>query len=90
MALPMSSIHFHAQTQTVASSPQYSKRKALAFAKAFFLVELVENSLHPITGELKRWQSIIGEHYIDYKLDEQRNKLVYKPEGYTTIYGKRQ
>lgn len=51
-----------------------------------FLVELVEKSLHPITEELKRWQSIIGEHYIDYKLEEQRNSLAYKPEGYTTTY----
>jgi hypothetical protein len=47
------------------------------------MVELVENSLHPITEELKRWQSIIGEHYIDYKLEEQRNSLAYKPKEYT-------
>jgi len=47
-------------------------------------VALVENSLHPITEELKRWQSIIGEHYIDHKLEEQRNNLANKPEGYTT------
>jgi hypothetical protein len=39
------------------------------------MVELVEKSLHPLTLELERWQSIIGEHYLDYKLDEQRNSL---------------
>lgn len=50
------------------------------------MVELVEKSLHPITEELKRWQGIIGGHYIDHKLEEQRNSLVNKPEGYTTIY----
>ena len=48
------------------------------------MVEQVENTLHPITEELKRWQTIIGEHYIDHKLEEQRNSLAYKPEGYTT------
>ena len=45
--------------------------------------ELVENCLHPIAEELQRWQSIIFEHYIDHKLEEQRNSLAYKPEGYT-------
>lgn len=49
------------------------------------LVELVEKSLHPVIEELKRWQPVIGEHYLDYKLEEQRNSLAYKPEGYTTI-----
>ena len=39
----------------------------------------VENSLHLITEELQRWQTIIGGHYIDYKLEEQRNCLAYKP-----------
>jgi hypothetical protein len=43
------------------------------------VVELVENSLHPIVEELERWESIIGEHYLDYKLEEQRNGLAYKP-----------
>jgi hypothetical protein len=47
------------------------------------MVDEVENSLHLITEELKRWQSIIGEHYIDHKLEERRNTLAYKPEGYT-------
>jgi hypothetical protein len=49
------------------------------------MVELVENSLHPTIEELERWKSIIGEHYIDHKLEEQRNSLAYKPEGYSTI-----
>lgn len=43
------------------------------------MVELVEKSLHPITEELERWQLIIGEHYLDYKLEEQRNSLAYIP-----------
>jgi hypothetical protein len=43
------------------------------------MMELVENSLHPLTEELKRWQSVIGEHYIDFKLEEQRNSLANKP-----------
>jgi hypothetical protein len=42
-------------------------------------VEQLENCLHPIVEELKRWQSIIGEHYINHKLEEQRNSLAYKP-----------
>lgn len=45
----------------------------------FRLVDEVENSLHLITEELRRWQSIIGEHYIDYKLEERRNTLANKP-----------
>jgi hypothetical protein len=44
-------------------------------------VEQVEKSLHPITEELKRWQSIIGEHYINHKLEEQRNSLAINPKG---------
>ncbi len=44
-----------------------------------YMEEHLEKSLHPITEELKRWQSIIGEYYIDYKLEEQRNSLAYKP-----------
>jgi hypothetical protein len=44
-------------------------------------VELVEKSLHPIVEELKRWQSIIGEHYIDNKIEKRRNSLSYNPEG---------
>jgi hypothetical protein len=59
-------------------------KKAPAYADAF-LVEHVEKSLHPITEELKRWHSIIGERYIDHKLEVQRNTLAYKPEGYTTV-----
>jgi hypothetical protein len=43
------------------------------------MVELVENSLHPILAELERWESIIGEHYLDYKLQEERNRLAYRP-----------
>lgn len=53
--------------------------------EVLILVELVENCLHPITEELKRWQHIIGEHYLDHKLEEPRNSLINKPEGYTTI-----
>jgi hypothetical protein len=49
------------------------------------MVELVENSLHPITEELKRWQSIIGEHYIDHKLEEERNRLLINPKGIPLI-----
>jgi hypothetical protein len=56
-----------------------------SYTEYIHLVELVENTLHPITEELQRWQSIIGEHYIDHKLEEQRNTLVNRPEGYTTI-----
>lgn len=52
------------------------------------IVELIENNLHPITEELKRWQLIIGERYIDHKLEEQRNSLAYKPEGYTITISK--
>lgn len=48
------------------------------------MVALVEKSLHPITKELRRWQSIIGEHYVEYKVEEQRNRLANKPWGYTT------
>lgn len=51
-------------------------------AKISEMVELVENCLHPIIGELQRWQGIIGEHYIDHKIEEQRNSLADKPEGY--------
>lgn len=43
------------------------------------MVGLDENSLHPIVEELQRWESIIGEHYLDYKLEEQRNSLVNSP-----------
>jgi len=43
------------------------------------MVELVENSLHPLTVELERWHSIIGEHYLDYRLEEQRNSLANVP-----------
>lgn len=43
------------------------------------MVVLVENSLHPIVEELKRWQVIIGGHYIDYKLEEYRNRLANRP-----------
>jgi hypothetical protein len=49
------------------------------------MVELVEKSLHPIAEELRRWQFIIGEHYITYKVEKQRNTLAYKPEGYDTL-----
>jgi hypothetical protein len=49
------------------------------------MVERLENCLYPLTVEPERWHSIIGEHYLDYKLEEQRNSLAYKPEGYTTI-----
>lgn len=45
------------------------------------MVELVENFLHPISEELKGWQSIIGEHYIDHKLEEERNRLLINPKG---------
>jgi len=37
------------------------------------MVEIVENSLHPIAEELERWQGIIGEHYLDYRREKQRN-----------------
>lgn len=55
------------------------KQKALPRFENAYMVDEVEKSLHPITEELKRWQSIIGSHYIDYKLEERRNSLVYKP-----------
>lgn len=54
-------------------------KKALSSLDNAHLEELVENSLHPIVEELERWESIIGEHYLDYKLEEQRNSLAYKP-----------
>jgi phage anti-repressor protein len=47
-------------------------------------VELVENSLHPIVEELEQWETIIGEHYLERKLEEQRNSLACKPYGYDT------
>ena len=50
------------------------------------LVELIENSLHPLIDELERWQTIIGGHYIDYLLEEQRNSLVDRARGYSTVY----
>ncbi len=34
--------------------------------------------------ELERWHTIIGEHYLDYKLEEQRNYLAYIPEEHAT------
>lgn len=59
-------------------------KKALRFDCKALMVDEVEKSLHPITEELKRWQSFIGEHYIEYKVAEQRNRLANKPWGYTT------
>jgi hypothetical protein len=47
-------------------------------------VDEVENSLHLVVQELERWEVIIGEHYLDYKLDEQRNRLTIIPSGYHT------
>lgn len=43
------------------------------------MVNEVENSLHLITEELERWKTIIGGHYLDYKLEEQRNSLAHIP-----------
>lgn len=43
------------------------------------MVELVEKSLHPITEELNRWQFMIDHHYVDFKLEERRNSLAYRP-----------
>ncbi len=66
----------------------FGNKKAPADADAF-LVELVENSLHLIVEELERWQPIIGEHFLGCKLEEQRNSLTYKTEGYSTYLGSR-
>lgn len=41
--------------------------------------ELVENSLHLLVEELGRWETIIGGHYLNYKLEEQRNSLAHIP-----------
>jgi hypothetical protein len=56
-----------------------TNKKDLRIDRKSLVVEHLENSLHPIVEELERWESIIGEHYLDYKLDEQRNSLAYKP-----------
>jgi hypothetical protein len=40
------------------------------------MVKLLENSLHSVIEELQRWESIANEHYIDYKIEEERNRLV--------------
>jgi hypothetical protein len=40
---------------------------------------LIENSLHSVVEELERREGIIGEHYLDHKLEEQRNGLAYRP-----------
>jgi hypothetical protein len=58
-----------------------TKKNTPPVGEVFFLVELVENCLHPLTLELERWHSIIGEHYLDYKLEEQRNSLACNPKG---------
>lgn len=51
------------------------------------MVDEVEKSLHLIIEELKRWQTIIGGHYIDHKLEKERNRLASIPYGYhTTTY----
>lgn len=63
----------------------WANKKDLGGVNFNKMVELVEKCLHPIAEELKRWQGIIGEHYIDHKLEEQRNSLANKPEGYTII-----
>lgn len=41
----------------------------------------LENCLHPVTEDVKRWHSIIGEHYLNHKLEEQRNSLDNNPKG---------
>lgn len=40
---------------------------------------------HPITEELKRWYSIIGERYLNHNLEKRRNGLVDKPKEYTPL-----
>ena len=49
------------------------------------MVELIENSLHSVINELERWQTIIGGHYIDYLLEQERNSLADKAMGYSTV-----
>lgn len=56
-----------------------TETKAPPGGEALVLVGLVENSLHPLVEELERWQSIIGEHYYAHKLEEERNRLAYRP-----------
>jgi hypothetical protein len=77
-------ISFNSQKKvsTPQISPIYSlqtKKKALNEDRDSLMVELIENSLHPLTLELERWQSIIGEHYTVQKLEEQRNRVANKP-----------
>jgi tyrosine-protein phosphatase YwqE len=70
------------KVSTLEISPFFTLRpnkKDLSFSEKSLMVELVENSLHPILAELERWESIIGEHYLDYKLQEERNRLAYRP-----------
>jgi hypothetical protein len=63
----------------VSLNPLNLNKKDLSFSEKSLVVEQVENCLHPITEELKRWQYIVGEHYIDHKLEEQRNGLATIP-----------
>jgi hypothetical protein len=40
------------------------------------MVELIENNLHLVIEELERWRGIIGEHYIEYLIEKERNSLL--------------
>ena len=41
------------------------------------MVELIENSLHPIIEELEQWQDIIWNDYLEYKYRKEQSKKLY-------------
>ena len=79
--MPLANRHWRFSPLRGGTHNNITNKKTPSFDEVFLLVELVENSLHPIVEELERWESIIGEHYLDHKLEEQRNSLANSPWG---------
>jgi hypothetical protein len=50
-----------------------TNKKALEKISNAFVVELVQNNLHPVVREIQRWQNIIGHQY---SFDTWQNRAV--------------